>query len=180
MGSKTLKATLREQIEADTGKPVGDALRDLAFSGLTVPEVAERYGVSKYAIRSLKSRLGVDWRWPEGRSTIHHRRENPTRMVVVEYQGERITLAEVARLSGVRYSTVHMRYQRGVRGDALGAPATGNGPPPSQYELGLSVRDWNIVAAFARENGVKRAAEKFGVPKGAVSAVLRGEWEKLD
>lgn len=39
--------------------------------------------------------------------------------IAVEHNGERVTLRELSRLTGVAYTTLQNRYHRGLRGDEL-------------------------------------------------------------
>lgn len=171
--------TLRQAIEADFGKPAHEALRRLAESGMTMDEVGEKYGTTKYGVRSLKIRLGCDWRWPTGKSTRQKMRENARHQIRVEYRGRLVTLAEIARRANLNYTTVVMRYRSGLRGKDLTRRPSTRGQRPAEYELGISMSDWKVIVDHARATSIGNARHKFGVPEGAIKAALRGEWHRL-
>ena len=57
-------------------------------------------------------------RWADKRTQCRNRRSN----ILVEYQGQQMTLTEAAELSGIAYSCLHERIKRGDMGEQLFRP----------------------------------------------------------
>lgn len=54
-------------------------------------------------------------RWTTNKEQSRNRRSN----IIVTYQGKKMTLIEASEKSGLPYSALHARYNRGVRGEEL-------------------------------------------------------------
>lgn len=97
--------------------------------------------------------------------------------VFVEIAGERMTLYRASQRLGIEYRVLIARWRRGWRGAELLRPRIRT--KPTEYELGLSEKDWKAAAALADEIGTRHAANRLRLPYGAISAAQRGEWGKL-
>lgn len=169
---------IRAEIEAEYGAPIVDVLRALAADGWEQNEVAARYGITTACVRRWGRGAGIKWPCPKarlaslekGKALSEHR---------TEYRGEQRTLAEIARMSGVLYTTVCARYQRGDRGAALGRKVTRSTKQPRFYELGYSMTEWQDILDLAEIKGTEAVRQCFGVPRGAITAAQRGEWFRL-
>gem|GEM_PF-5414005 len=99
--------------------------------------------------------------------------------VYIELDGERVTLAEASRRRGLTLSCIYQRYRAGDRGQRLLRPQEKRYRRPKTYNLELSMRDWEIVLDHAKRVSIDAAAIRYGVPYGAITAMLRGEWERV-
>lgn len=131
-------------------------------AGATLRDVAEQLGCHHDTVRQQAAKAGYRKR----RSTI-------------EYEGELLNFAELSERTGIGAGTLWMRYQSGKRGKELVEPLHIGKCKEHVYELGLSVEVWEQVAQEARARGVRGAYNKFRLPYGAISAAMRGEWERL-
>jgi len=143
---------------------IAQALR----AGASYGEVAARLGVDKKAIYHHAKRMGID-----------SQHDANTGTAVVEIRGERLCLNEVAHRYGISSTTLYYRYVAGDRGERLIRRPQAQ-VVPSVYELGLSVADWDWVAEIGRKLGARRARDTLALPQGAISAAMRGEYERLD
>ena len=135
--------------------------------GRSYTEIARRLGVSRDLLRYYALQWGE-----------RSRRANPP-TITVEHAGERVSLWQLAGIIGIDYHTLYHRYRNGDRGERLvrkPKPA----PKPRTYVLGISLAQWREYAGLAREIGVANVARKTGLPRGAVNAAVRGEWERLE
>lgn len=147
--------------------------KDLATeldAGASYADIARRWGgITKDGVHRRAKRWGLQSR-------------NPARhpgAPVMWFRGGWRNLHEIARLAEVHYHTVWRRYQRGERGERLARPARKKKENPKHYELDISLSDWRDYAEYARTVGLKTAANRTGIPYGALAAAVRGEWERL-
>lgn len=138
-------------------------------AGLSYREIARRRGVSKDTAHARAKAWGIIPERFAGNPDAHQ----------VWFRGEHRSIQSIAREVGVPYTTVWGRYKRGVTGDALVAPSRPKAAVPACYELGYSLAEWRSVADMAREYGTKAAANRTGLPYGAIAAAEREEWERL-
>ena len=79
----------------------------------------EHFGEAGYTL----DRINNDGNYEPGNvkySTRKEQNRNRRSTVFVEYNGEQITLAEAAELTGINYHTLYTRYSReGLRGESL-------------------------------------------------------------
>lgn len=99
--------------------------------------------------------------------------------VYIELDGERVTLAEAARSRGLTLSCIYQRYRAGERGQRLLRPQEKRYRRPKTYHLNMTMREWEIVLDHAKRISIDAAANRYGVPYGAITAMLRGEWERV-
>ena len=89
-----------------------------------------------------------------------------------------MTVREIAADTGLSEQTVRVRLHRGhdvfASGNELKKTAR-KGPRNKTWTVQMSRSDWSVVLDYAREKSAKSASCKFGVPQGAISALLRGE-----
>lgn len=81
----------------------------------------EHYGEKGYTLDRIENDKGYqpgNLRWADAKTQERNRRIN----IVVEYNGEQITLGEAAERSGINYYTLYDRYNRGDRGEKLFRP----------------------------------------------------------
>lgn len=82
----------------------------------------EHYGEKGYSLDRIDNSRGYEVgnvRWATAKEQSRNRRSN----VIVEYNGEHITLIEAAEQSGIPCYTLQYRYSRGKRGNELFKPA---------------------------------------------------------
>jgi len=146
-----------------------EALSSLLSRGYSYEQVARQYGVHRQTVANYAKRWGM-------RSA--HPPHNPGSLFV-EFRGERLNLNQIATRLGIDYKVIWDRYRRGDRGEALARPPRKKRPTPDCYDLDISLSDWREYAQLAREVGLKTAANRTGLPYGALSAAVRGEWNRL-
>lgn len=166
---------LRE-IEADWGAPLDEILRLFAESGWRKKATAAALGLSK---QTVDRRSHLPWRrdrTAEPGTVEKIRRRRLERDVIwVERGGERMSLAEACRRERLPEEAIRDRYRRGLRGDELFAPLRWSWRKPESYRLGITVAEAEEVADYAREHGIKTAAQRLHLPYGAVSALVSGD-----
>lgn len=136
-------------------------------AGMTSYQAASRLRVRRNGLLRQCARLGI--RWPYDPAD---RAPKP-----IWCRGRWWSFAQVAREVGTSRERIKRRYDRGDRGERLFRPVRRWGD--GAWEVGLSCAEWQSVLEFARQSGVSWAATQFGVPRGAIQAALRGEWERL-
>jgi len=144
-------------------------LSSLLSQGESYEQVARRFGVNRQTVSNYAKRWGM-------RSA--HPPHNPGTLFDV-FHGERLNLNQIARRLDIPYKVIWDRYRRGDRGDDLTRPPRKKRPTPDCYDLDISLSDWREYAQLAREVGLKTAANRTGLPYGALSAAVRGEWSRL-
>ena len=178
-----------ERVEREHGKPFAQVVAELAAEGLSKIAAADRIGMNRTRFAYWTKRLPVQWRFrdglrsPEGarllgQEVIRQRlqRDDAT---WVEIDGERVTLKEASRRTGIGYSCLCRRYQRGLRGADLLRKPKRRWKVPSIYHLDITAHDAQLVLEMVSEVGAKRTASKLGLPYGAITALMRGEWERV-
>lgn len=166
-------------------------VRELAKEGHSRMEVSRRLGVSRHALRAYEA----DWR-PRGKTLQCRARAQGNRTqasrdnlrqqaiaggrakLIDVGNGRQMTIGQVAQTLGCSRHAVIYRIKAGARGAALLAPARkrqGGRPKHYVWQTGLSVKEWQVVLDYARQHNVRRAGNKFNLPVGAISALLRGE-----
>lgn len=158
-------------------RPPDQELAWLSRQCITRIEAAERYGVHERTFGRWLREAGI--RWP-------HRNHQ-----VVEFGRERVTIAKGSRRASLPESVAWKRYRRGLRGDALWAPADRKHSrrPADHYELGLDGEEWDVILEVYHQyiehfggdrSRAKRATEsKFGIPSGAIGAAENNQWHRL-
>ena len=88
-----------------------------------------------------------------------------------------ISQAQAASILGVRSTAVRCWAQY------FGIPWSRHAPRPREtsqiFYVGKKVSEWAPIVADASERGAKKAAERYGVPVGAVEAMLCGREEPV-
>jgi predicted DNA-binding transcriptional regulator AlpA len=110
---------------------------------LTVPEIAERAGLSRSAIRGRLA-LGV-----RGDALLAPPRCIGTAKLVDVGGGRWMTYRQIAAVAGITVGTVSARYTRGLRGEALLAP-----PDPEAARARRNGRDYRTYHHNSRVVGV--------------------------
>jgi hypothetical protein len=75
-------------------------------------------GTSLDRIDGTKGYVRGNCRWADARVQGANRKT----VLAIQFQGKAMNLKEAASAAGLRYSLVHDRYRRGVRGEALFFP----------------------------------------------------------
>lgn len=78
----------------------------------------EHFGEAGYSLDRIENDENYEpgnLRW----ATRAEQNRNQRRNVIVEYDGQEMTLAEAAEKSGINYQTLHSRYKAGDRGEDL-------------------------------------------------------------
>lgn len=78
----------------------------------------DKNGYSLDRIDNEKGYMPGNLRWSTQKTQARNRHTN----FFIEYNGQRMTLAEAAELSGIKYITLWSRYSRGWRGEDLFKP----------------------------------------------------------
>ena len=99
--------------------------------------------------------------------------------IYIELDGEWVTLAEAARRRGLTLSCIYQRYRAGERGQRLLRPQKKRYRRAKTYHLNMTMREWEIVLDHAKRVSIDAAANRYGVPYGAIAAMLRGDWERV-
>lgn len=184
------KSPVVDALEQREGKPFAEIVAGYAARGYSRKMTARELGIHPATFACACRRMAPHVQWPGRNDSIGSRsayqaRARSTRAArkangsahVVEYRGKQMTLGEAAECSGIDYNTLYARYRQGR---PLFVPVqAGKGRGLPLYDIGWSVRDLSQVVEFAREHGVRKAVNKFGIPQGAISAMLRGEWERV-
>ena len=92
--------------------------RLLTHAGRTMPmaQWAEELGISK---TTLHARLKAGWPIDKALMTAPKQMDATEAVGLVEYRGEQMTMAQAAKLSGVRAGTIRWRIKAGVNPDRL-------------------------------------------------------------
>lgn len=172
-----------------------DAVKQLASQGYSKREVCRQLSLSRYALYKMLESQEVKWR-PPGKTRNCRARVKKMRSADVRDRMARqaaedgraklyhvgndrwLTRGQIAREIGGTLQTVAWRIDNGHTGEALLRPADSRKGGRSRayvYETGLSTSDWEQVLEYAQQRSPRIAAETFGVPIGAVRAMLRGE-----
>lgn len=182
-----------EALEKRMGQSLREIAEDYAAKGYSRKGAAEDLGMRVATFIQALHAICPDVDWPAPNQSIGRRAANRQiarlarqrmrdqgRAIMVEHQGKRMSLTELARANDLSPSTVIDRYHAGRSGsDLLTKPHPTQGKPDAVYELGVSLSEWEIIADYARERSIAAAYRKFGVPKGAISAVLADELERV-
>jgi len=172
------QVNVKARVEREYEAPVVEVLRAMAEAGWEQWQVAKEFGVSTSAIRRWGRGGGIRWPCPKVRlNSLRNGRDKSAKKV--EYKGAIRTLAEIARMSGISYTTVCRRHSKGDRGEALGRPVKHSGKRPKIYDLGHSWSDWQMILEVAEKKTLNATSRQFGVPLGAITAAQRGEWFRL-
>lgn len=81
----------------------------------------EHYGEEGYSLDRINNDGNYEpdnLRWADAKTQNHNTRKN----VFIEYNGEKMTVAEASKLSGINYATLLDRLHRGDTGDKLFRP----------------------------------------------------------
>ena len=169
-----------------------DRLQRLASQGYSKTDAAKAVGLHRHTVSKVTT---IDWP-PQGfsRKVIAHRERQQTdkwrrrrsQQVLARQDGKKynvpdgrmMTVREIAAESGLSEQTIRTRLRRGhdVFASANELRKTARkGPRNKTWTVHMSQSDWSVVLEYAREKSAKSASCKFGVPQGAISAVLRGE-----
>lgn len=172
------------RVEAHTGKCVRDSLLECREQRMTMKAAADAWGVSEAFVQREAARQGI--RWPRFVGEAHRRsirdgcqryaEETASRVMVF---GQDIRVSQAALLIGMSESGFRRRLTLGVSANIARRPSN-TGRRKRHYSLGLSEADYAVIIPFAREHGIQKASRTFGIPYGAVSAALRGDYERLD
>lgn len=183
-----------ERIEAEHGRPFAEVMQAFADKAYSIRMTAEELGIPESTLPQLLRRVcpAVRDQFP-GRNLGRRRkdaykavgekmRERRARDAIrVEFEGEEIPLAEAARRSGLKYRSLYDRWHRGARGEDLFKPVhPTQGKGKRAYNLGITVREAEVITEYARQRGAMAAHRKFEIPYGAVTALLNDEWHRID
>lgn len=172
-------------------KDVDEVVR-LAKQGCSRMEVQRRLGVSMYWLKQLE---GVPWpkrgrsrgcrariranKRPEAREWLRQQAIDAGRAPTYDVgDGRWLTAGQIAQEIGGTIQGVKDRIKAGRKGaDLLKKADSRRGARPRKhvYETGLSTDEWQIVLEHARRVNVRAAALMYGVPIGAIRAMLNGE-----
>lgn len=94
-----------------------------------LPHFGEK-GYSLDRIDNNKGYVPDNLRWSTSKAQCRNRRTN----FFVEYDGKKMTLAEAAELSGIKYITLWSRYSRGWRGEDLFKPVKQANPAYQPFD----------------------------------------------
>lgn len=193
MSKKPRRRPAIEAIEQRTGKSLRELAEHYAAKGYSRRMTAQELGVPVPTFYVACRAVCPDVEWP-GRNEGLRRQEvyremvesarqrfkDQGRAILVEHDGELVSLTEAARARGISPRTVYGRYRSGRRGRRLWSkPHPTKGKPNAHYNVGLTLAEWEMVAAYAKERSVVAASSKFGLPQGAINAILAGEWERV-
>ncbi len=181
-------------LEHAHNRPFAEIVAPYAAKGWSRAMTAEALGVHVVTFTQACRRLCPEIEWP-------HRNASPRRKAayrgpvaekarqrmiaqgrarLIEHKGKRLPLTTAARQAGIHPATLYTRYRAGWKGKQLfKKPHPTQGKPDAVYSLGLSVSDLQHVLEYARAKSINAAANKFGVPQGAIRAMLMGEWERV-
>src|SRR5690606_8216932 len=95
------------------------------------------------------------------------------------FRSEWVTLAEAARRRGLTPSCIYQRYRAGERGQRLLRPQKKRYRRAKTYHLNMTMREWAVGLDHAKRVSIDAAANRYGVPYGAIAAMLRGDWERV-
>lgn len=138
-------------------------------SGESLQAIADRLGCTREPIRRIAVERGVKSKHPA---------KAPGK-IWIEEGDETITLHAFAKRYGIPYKIAYQRWQRGDRGERLRRPHKRHASPPPCYQCGVSLAQWRLYAEAAREVGPLTISNRTGLPYGAISAAVRGEWDRL-
>lgn len=172
-----------------------EQVKGLASEGYSKRQVCEKLKLTRYALYKLLESNHIEWK-PVGKTKGCRLRVRRMRSRTVRDRmsrdaaasgraklydvgdGRMLTRGQIAREIGGHLQTVAWRIKNGHTGADLLRPADsrrGARPQKYVYETGLTAADWEQIVNYAREHTPRRAAEIFGLPLGAVKAMLRGE-----
>ena len=111
--------------------------KEYPFEGemLTIREISERIGVPPDTIRERLNNYKMPYERafsPKDHRT--ERMENLQLKISVEYNGERVTLTKLSRLTGIDRPTIYSRYRAGDRGERLWRPLDHRGRKGKWYD----------------------------------------------
>jgi hypothetical protein len=156
-------------------------LRDWRDQGLSRRQAAAVLGVSPATLRTWIDTLEIDWpldlQAQSRRLTQALSARTPKRIQIGD---EWMSFAEAARRSNVPLSTLFERYKLGDRGKRLLRRKRRYRKPTDCYRVGISRREWQQVVDYATKHGKKATHNRLKIPMGAITAAMRGEWERLN
>lgn len=116
-------------------------------------------------------------------STIKQQCRNRSTNVIVEYNGEKMTITEAAEKSGIDHKTLFIRYKRGDKGHDLfrdnNKRVRGRGEGNHKAKI---TEDEAIKIKILLSKGIKQIeiAKMFGVSKYLISDIKRGKtWSHI-
>ncbi|MFP4184562.1 MAG: hypothetical protein ACLFRW_08300 [Halorhodospira sp.] len=175
--------TVRDVIEQKAGRALEEVLAEYASRNESRSQLARDYGVRCDSLCHYLRRNGLGGPFDDKAIRIRAATNaiSAPAGLTCTIRGERrwYSLGELSELTGISYTTLYYRWQRGEReeGELLRSP--GPGRKPHLYELGWSERDWRHALELVRRSGAKAAAFKLSAPVGALKAAERGEWHRI-
>jgi transposase-like protein len=183
-------------------KPIKEPKRHDVGDGrmLTSSEIAAETGVRRQTINAWV-RAGVHGRELLAPSGTRVSELSTARGWKLDtWRGVKTNPAELATIYGICPKTMYSRLRAGMTGDRLIAGATrevedygaavaarkvshvvrARKKHLQTYKTGLTCDEWVPIVAHAREHGIKAAAKKFCLPRGAIDCMLTGREEFVD
>ncbi|PWG61725.1 hypothetical protein [Sediminicurvatus halobius] len=172
----SIDSDLARSTEARHGADVATLVRRCIADGLSQSQACGRLGVPRGTVGRWAKMLGIRWVPRRDLQVAALRRQSARNTYRwVEIDGERITIGELHRRTGIALTTLRMRYDAGLRGRALTRRPGRQGKAPAHYHLGIGERDWRIILEHAEQHGPKTTANRLGIPLGAIQAMRRGD-----
>lgn len=177
----------RAAVEAAWGKPIETIIDELIAAGFTAARAAKELGVSTNTVSAwVKATRHKQWPQPDHQARAMTE-ANKARTVYFTVGDQRYSFKSAARAFGLRRNTIRQRYERGLRGHALVAPVEPDKRRDNTrrqrrgvWSLGLSERQWQAIADYAKERGASAAMHKYNAPKAAIEAAVAGDLYLLD
>ncbi len=87
--------------------------------------------------------------------------------IYIEYEGEQLSLVELAKRTGIKIATIHHRYRQGIRGLDLVAPLEAGGTKHTYTHNGqtLTSKEWSKITGLKAGTIVARIRMGWTVEK---------------
>lgn len=183
------------RVEERFGKSIQEVCQDLAAQGYSRNQAAIELGIPMPTFKNKLIHYRIEADWPGVNQSLTRKaiipevarknRQHAIERGAAVINGE--TLRDISKRTGLKLTTLVYRYEKGCRGERL-ERKTNRRPKNCSYSLGITVREWEYIIEYMegkKRQGMRAckardaAAQKFGVPSGAISAVENGEWWRI-